>query len=150
MAVPTSTASTIKSQSNSRKRKRKQNVGSNEHTKGAKAIALNELPWTEATLPDRLDDAEGFFGLEEISDVEVFKNEELGRVEYRVDKKIQAEDEWEGISNSDFGDQSVKEEAQSTKPKDLKSKTKRYNGVGDLSKTNGFSALSDDSTEEGD
>ena len=45
---------------------------------------LDELGWKTVALPDRLDDAEGFFGLEEIEGVEVTKNEESGRIGYRV------------------------------------------------------------------
>ena len=47
---------------------------------------LDELAWKTVALPDRLDDAEGFFGLEEIEDVEVVKDEKNGRIEYRVGK----------------------------------------------------------------
>lgn len=47
---------------------------------------LDELAWKPVALPDRLDDAEGFFGLEEIEDVEVVKDEKNGRIEYRVGK----------------------------------------------------------------
>lgn len=52
--------------------------------KGSKATGIDALPWSQVKLPDRLDDAEGFFGLEEISDVEVVRDPKLGRVEYRV------------------------------------------------------------------
>lgn len=62
----------------SKKRQRKETNG------GFMPIRLDALPWTHVKLPDRLDDAEGFFGLEEISDVEVIKDQKLGRVEYRV------------------------------------------------------------------
>lgn len=55
-----------------------------EATSGSKAVEIDALPWGQAKLPDRLDDAEGFFGLEEISDVEVVRDPTSGRVEYRV------------------------------------------------------------------
>lgn len=48
--------------------------------------SLDALPWTQVPIPDRFEDAEGFFGLEEIEDVEVVKNEKLGKLEYRVGK----------------------------------------------------------------
>lgn len=51
-----------------------------------KSVSLDALPWTEVLLPDRFDDAEGFFGLEEIEDVEVVRDKILGRLEYRVGK----------------------------------------------------------------
>lgn len=55
---------------------------------GAKKIvtSLETLPWTQVSIPDRFEDAEGFFGLEEIEDIEIVRNEKLGRLEYRVGK----------------------------------------------------------------
>ncbi len=50
-----------------------------------KPISIDDLKWSEVTLPDRFDDAEGFFGLEEIEGVEVIRpggTEE--KVQYRV------------------------------------------------------------------
>lgn len=47
-----------------------------------KIVALDNLAWKEVTLPEQLEDAEGFFGLEEIDDVEVVRDE--GVVQYRV------------------------------------------------------------------
>lgn len=48
--------------------------------------SLDALPWNEVALPDRLDDAEGFFGLEEVSDVEIVRDPKIGKVAYRVGK----------------------------------------------------------------
>jgi ATP-dependent RNA helicase DDX24/MAK5 len=36
-------------------------------------VAIDALPWNEVKLPDMFDDAEGFFGLEEVEGVEVVK-----------------------------------------------------------------------------
>ncbi len=47
------------------------------------AVGLDELPWNQVAV-DRLEDAEGFFGLEELSDVDVVKDPILGKVEYKV------------------------------------------------------------------
>lgn len=57
---------------------------------GAKKIvtSLDTLPWTQVPIPDRFEDAEGFFGLEEIEDVEIVRNEKLGKLEYRVGKGL--------------------------------------------------------------
>ena len=49
-------------------------------------VGLDELPWNQVAV-DRLEDAEGFFGLEELSDVDVVKNPTLGKVEYKVCKQ---------------------------------------------------------------
>lgn len=51
---------------------------------GAKTVALDTLPWNEVAFPEHFDDAEGFFGLEEISDVDVVRDTKLGKVEYTV------------------------------------------------------------------
>ena len=48
--------------------------------------SLETLQWTQVPIPDRFEDAEGFFGLEEIEDVEIVRNEKLGKLEYRVGK----------------------------------------------------------------
>lgn len=37
-------------------------------------VAVDALPWNEAQLPDMFDDAEGFFGLEEVEGVEVIRD----------------------------------------------------------------------------
>ena len=50
------------------------------------STSLENLPWTQVPIPDRFEDAEGFFGLEEIEDVEIVRDEKLGRLEYRVGK----------------------------------------------------------------
>ena len=50
----------------------------------SEAVKLDALSWKEVTFPERFDDAEGFFGLEEISDVEVIRDKSLGKIEYRV------------------------------------------------------------------
>lgn len=42
--------------------------------KSRKPISASSLRWREATLPDMFNDAEGFFGLEEVDDVEVIRN----------------------------------------------------------------------------
>ena len=39
-------------------------------------LTANELAWKKVTPPEQLDDAEGFFGLEEIDDVEVIRDVE--------------------------------------------------------------------------
>ena len=39
--------------------------------KGTKTVKLDELAWSTVEMPDRLDDVEGFFGLEEVDGVDV-------------------------------------------------------------------------------
>lgn len=50
------------------------------------AVGVDKLPWNQVTI-DRLEDAEGFFGLEELSDVDVVRDSTLGKVEYKVCKE---------------------------------------------------------------
>lgn len=55
-------------------------------------VSIDELKWSVVTLPDRFEDAEGFFGLEEIEGVEVLRlggeggeeGRQGGKVQYRV------------------------------------------------------------------
>ena len=37
-------------------------------------VQLDELAWKEVSMPDRLDDFEGFFGLEEVGNVDVVRD----------------------------------------------------------------------------
>lgn len=67
-----------------RKRQKTKDAKPQLQKKSFSTVSVSALPWTEVPLPDRLDDAEGFFSLEEISDVEIVRDGELGRVEYRV------------------------------------------------------------------
>lgn len=38
-----------------------------------RAVALDALPWNEVEMPDMFEDAEGFFGLEEVEGIEVIR-----------------------------------------------------------------------------
>ncbi len=74
-------------------------------------VALDALPWNEVEMPEMFDDAEGFFGLEEVDDVEVIR--EGNTVKFVAAKdKIKAadgEDEFEG-----FGDDKEMTDAPAT------------------------------------
>ena len=52
----------------------------------AGAVGVDKLPWNQVAV-DRLEDAEGFFGLEELSDVDVVRDPTVGKVEYKVCKE---------------------------------------------------------------
>jgi len=58
----------------------------NESFPREKAVSIEQLAWKEVSLPDRLEDAEGFFGLEEIEDVEIVRDPQSGIVRYKVSK----------------------------------------------------------------
>lgn len=105
-----------------------------------KMVRGDALKWKRATLPDRLDDAEGFYDLEEIDDVEVvrdeknhvmFRTSDAASLENKVADDI--EEEWEGFE--DDGPSSEKDVStgipnsrnsglKTTEPKPLKSTLK--------------------------
>ena len=47
-------------------------------------LSASKLAWREITPPERLDDAEGFLGLEEIDDVEIVKDLQGNKTRFRV------------------------------------------------------------------
>lgn len=55
---------------------------------GGKAVAIEHLAWKEVSLPDRLEDAEGFFGLEEVEDIQIVRDPQSGNVVYKVSKGL--------------------------------------------------------------
>lgn len=92
----------------------------------SRLAAADALKWKTAELPDMLNDAEGFFGLEEIDDVEVIKRPD-NSVEFRttaanVDDDEQTEDNGEGAGDDDdefegFGDDPVETNATGSQDK---------------------------------
>ena len=50
-------------------------------------VPLNQLHWKDVPFPESFDDAEGFFGLQELSDVEVTRDEQVGQVAYKIVSK---------------------------------------------------------------
>lgn len=47
-------------------------------------VGVDDLNWKEVALPDRMEDAGGFFGLEEIDGVDVVKPQGGGEVQFKV------------------------------------------------------------------
>ncbi|KAL8775937.1 MAG: hypothetical protein Q9194_003488, partial [Teloschistes cf. exilis] len=139
-------------------------------TKSFSTVSVSALPWTEVPLPDRLDDAEGFFGLEEISDVEIVRDEKLGRVEYRTlqppsileDRKDRDLEEagWNGFEDSDASSDTEPSQTQSPSADLNGSNSHTSNEVNrsasghnvvEVSEDNNFDVLGDASdAEEGD
>jgi ATP-dependent RNA helicase DDX24/MAK5 len=83
-------------------------------------VALDQLRWKPVEAPEGLDDYEGFFGLEEVEDVQVIKQDGLvtfqapdEAIQEEDSKKAQeandaglgGEDEWEGFSSEDESDE---------------------------------------------
>ncbi|KAI1846376.1 hypothetical protein JX266_007581 [Neoarthrinium moseri] len=87
--------------------------------KARRAIALDSLRWKTSKLPAMLDDAEGFYGLEEVDDVEVFRNAdntlEFRAADAKSDTASEAAndsaDEFEG-----FDDEPAEKDEQPTPP----------------------------------
>lgn len=51
-------------------------------------VGLEDLNWKEVAMPDRMEDAGGFFGLEEIDGVDVIRSQGHGEVRFTVWKYI--------------------------------------------------------------
>ncbi|KAK7995140.1 hypothetical protein PG990_013913 [Apiospora arundinis] len=107
-------------QSSSKKQKTQPKSKAQKPTKRAnRLLAADALKWKDADLPDMFGDAEGFFGLEEIDDVEVIKRPD-NTVEFRTaaadDEGEQTEDNGEGDDDEfeGFGDDPMEAESTET------------------------------------
>jgi ATP-dependent RNA helicase DDX24/MAK5 len=91
-------------------------------------VALDQLNWKPIENFDGIDDFEGFFGLEEVEDVEVVKEGGLITFQAKPSKPVEEklasngevddDDDWEGFSDDDQDELTVKEaskQEQSTK-----------------------------------
>lgn len=57
--------------------------------KPKRKVRLDELGWKTVSMPDRLEDFEGFYGLEEIDDVTIVKDPNTGAVSFETTKTEQ-------------------------------------------------------------
>ncbi|KAJ5478897.1 hypothetical protein N7530_004406 [Penicillium desertorum] len=91
--------------------KRKKAVKSDAASDDYGSLGVDDLNWKEVAMPDRMDDAEGFFGLEEIEGVDIIKQSD-GGVQFKAKAgkptksiiKPPSEDdgdEWAGFSDED-------------------------------------------------
>ncbi|EEP76408.1 conserved hypothetical protein [Uncinocarpus reesii 1704] len=80
-------------------------------------VSVDQLDWKTVTLPDRIDDAEGFYGLEEIEGVDIIRPTGGGEIKFKASKskikgilKNSADaanagsenwDEWSGFSDDE-------------------------------------------------
>ncbi|KFY40835.1 hypothetical protein V495_05236 [Pseudogymnoascus sp. VKM F-4514 (FW-929)] len=83
-------------------------------------VALDSLPWNEVEMPDMFEDAEGFFGLDEVDNVEVLRD---GNQVKFVTKTPIDDSEFQGFDD-DVPDATA-DDATKTKPKDAKAKAKK-------------------------
>ncbi|EEH38423.1 ATP-dependent RNA helicase MAK5 [Paracoccidioides lutzii Pb01] len=91
----------------SKKRQRDQVSG-----RETEVVGIDDLDWKEVALPDRLDDAEGFFGLEEIEGVDIVRPAGQGQIKFKAaknkakktDRSISSNAEDEAVEWSRFSD----------------------------------------------
>ncbi|PSK33614.1 ATP-dependent RNA helicase mak5 [Elsinoe australis] len=65
----------------------------------SKNLRLEDLKWKDIEMPDKLDDYEGFFGLEEIDDVDIIKDEATGMVSFASRNPVATKQSGKGKSN---------------------------------------------------
>ncbi|PKX95482.1 ATP-dependent RNA helicase MAK5 [Aspergillus novofumigatus IBT 16806] len=104
-----------------KKRKKAENATAADSDDGWDGIVgADELNWKEVALPDRLEDAGGFFGLEEIEGVDIVRGSGNGEVKFKAvvgkpkksilkkkapeDEKPEYDEEWSGFSDDDDAD----------------------------------------------
>lgn len=56
------------------KRKKTSSVPQKSKRRSKRSVGIDSLPWSKAKLPEMFDDAEGFYGLEEVDGVEVVRS----------------------------------------------------------------------------
>ncbi|KAJ5626972.1 ATP-dependent RNA helicase mak5 [Penicillium herquei] len=106
-------------------------------------VSVDDLNWKEVAMPDRMTDAEGFFGLEEIDDVDIIRTEGSGEIQFKAKsgkpkksilRTLTAEetefDEWSGFSDGESAEQTTEKPTTTTdetpEPKeDKKAKKKK-------------------------
>ena len=67
------------------------------------AARLDNLKWKNVSMPDRMDDYEGFFGLEEVDDVEVMRDEATGMIRYLASETLDPTPNEESADDHDDG-----------------------------------------------
>ncbi|PQE07618.1 hypothetical protein CJF30_00007382 [Rutstroemia sp. NJR-2017a BBW] len=85
----------------SSKASKRQKIQKPSKTAPKKQVAVDSLPWNEVQMPEMFDDAEGFYGLEEVDDVEVVREGDVVRF---MSSKVQAqenEEEFEGFDDDE-------------------------------------------------
>ncbi|KAI0405083.1 ATP-dependent RNA helicase MAK5 [Xylaria palmicola] len=59
----------------SSKRTKTSSAAQKSKTRSKRSVGVDSLPWSKAKLPDMFDDAEGFYGLEEVDGVEIIQGD---------------------------------------------------------------------------
>ncbi|PYH93048.1 putative ATP dependent RNA helicase [Aspergillus ellipticus CBS 707.79] len=101
-------------------KKRKTNEEDGQGRDWDKVIAVNDLNWRAVPMPDRMEDAGGFFGLEEIDGVDIIKSDGGKEIRFQAaagkpkksilkkktpeeeaESKFDDDDEWSGFSDNE-------------------------------------------------
>ncbi|CAE7211894.1 hypothetical protein PTNB73_08987 [Pyrenophora teres f. teres] len=105
-------------------------------SKPKRKVQLNELGWKTVEMPDRLDDTEGFYGLEEIEDVMIVKDPTTGNLTFETTKTEEEvardveeawqreEEEAQRLEKITFGENQAPEEQDTTDEKVAEDKAK--------------------------
>ncbi|RDW85602.1 dead box helicase [Coleophoma crateriformis] len=129
-------------------------------------VAVDALPWNEAQLPDMFDDAEGFFGLEEVEGVEVIRDGNVVQfVTANAQPAKEEDEEFEGFGDDEITPENGNEleaagteSSKATKEKKAKKDKKKKPAKAEKStdedtedlKVNVFKALEDGGDEGAD
>ncbi|RKF59149.1 ATP-dependent RNA helicase mak5 [Erysiphe neolycopersici] len=109
------TRSTTKSKPSSNKRPKLAAISK-------KHVTQNVLPWSEVRMPEKLDDAEGFLGLEEVDGVDVVREGNFLRfITSAADNKV-PDDEFLGFSDDEYPNEHVDLESKAPEAKEEASK----------------------------
>ncbi|KAF2650358.1 DEAD/DEAH box helicase [Lophiostoma macrostomum CBS 122681] len=84
--APSATKRPRPSHSSAHSRKRQKVANAIPNATKPRKVRLDELQWQDVELPDRLDDYEGFFGLEEIEGVDIVKDETTGAMHFETSR----------------------------------------------------------------
>ncbi|KAM3066082.1 ATP-dependent RNA helicase [Clarireedia jacksonii] len=91
------------------KASKRQKIQKVSKTAPKRQVAVDSLPWNEVQMPEMFDDAEGFYGLEEVDGVEILREGDVVRF---MSSKVQAQDDEEEFKG--FGDDEVPTPANDT------------------------------------
>lgn len=106
MAIPDRKRQAAAAESNHAAKRQRKDLGARP---SRSKVAATELAWRTVALPDRLDDYEGFFGLEEVDDVEIVRDVSSGKVSFvpATTPPAKADDEWSGFSDDGDNDDNI-------------------------------------------
>ncbi|KAK6598926.1 ATP-dependent rna helicase mak5 [Botrytis cinerea] len=116
-----------------------------------KQVAVDSLPWNEVTMPDMFEDAEGFYGLEEVDDVEVVRDGDVVTfVSSKIQPKKDDDEEFEGFGDDNEDEKTSEKEKKQKKEKAQQQPIDKDAGLKQDPLKNVFQALEEDAAKEVD